>query len=57
VFIDLVIQHAMRTRHIVSCGMPDIKYLYVSTHKRHDFRKKKVAERKLWVLISSKTFV
>jgi len=57
VFVDLIIEHAMRMGHIVSCGLPDLKYLYTLSHTRHDFRgKKKVTEHKLCVLISSTNF-
>jgi hypothetical protein len=48
VFIALGIQHAMRMRHIVNCGLSVRLYNIFSTfsHKRHDFRKK-ITEHKM----------
>jgi hypothetical protein len=40
VFSALVIQHAMRMRHFIICGLPALQYFSTISHKRHDFRKK-----------------
>ena len=53
VFIDLIIQHAVRMRHIVSCGLPDLKYLYTSSHERYDFRKKNLLNTKCVLIFST----
>ena len=56
VFVALVIQHAMRMRHIIICDLPrSIIFSHIS-HKPHDFRKK-VIEHKMCVLIISTSFV
>jgi hypothetical protein len=57
VFVALGIQQAMRMRHIVICGLPGSTVFFHIFHKRHDFRKKKVVEHKVCVVIFSKTFV
>jgi hypothetical protein len=54
VFVALVIQHAMRMRH-VACVTP--KNFTTLSKKRHDFRGKKVIEDKSCVLIFSTTSV
>jgi len=41
VFVDLSIQHAMRMRHIVICGLSGCTIIFTYSHKRHDFQKKK----------------
>jgi len=46
VFVALGIQHTMRLRHIVSVACLALQYFFTLCHKRHDFRKKKVTERK-----------
>jgi len=39
VFVALVIQHAMRMRHIVTVVCPAVQYSSTLSHKRHDFKK------------------
>ena len=56
VFVALVIQHAMRMRHIAICGLSRSTILSTLSHKRHDL-KKKVTEHKMCVLSFSTTFV
>jgi len=42
VFLALVIQYAMRTRHIFTYDLSGSTiYFHIISHKRHDFRKKK----------------
>jgi hypothetical protein len=55
--VPLLILHATRMRHIVTTFVGPLAPPYVSTlsHKRHDFRKKKVAEYKMCVLVFSTT--
>ena len=50
VFVALGIQHAMRMSHIFNCGL---QYSSTLSHKWHDFRKTKVSEHKMRVLIFS----
>jgi len=40
VCVVLVIQHAMRMRRIVICGLPRFKKISTLSHKWHDFRKR-----------------
>jgi hypothetical protein len=56
--VALLIQHAIRMRHIVTSFVTPLAPPYFSTlsHKRHDFRKK-VIEHKMCVLIFCTTFV
>jgi hypothetical protein len=52
-FVASGIQHAMRICRVVICGLPGSKILFPRSHKRHDFRGKKVIEHKMCVLIYS----
>jgi hypothetical protein len=40
VFVALGMQHAMRMRHFVMCGLPGSTAFFHISHKRYDFRKK-----------------
>ena len=42
VFVALGIQHAMLMLHIVICGLPGCAIFFTLSHKRHDFRKRKI---------------
>jgi len=44
VFVALGTQHAMRVRHIVICCVSALQYFSTLSHRKHDFRKKKVTE-------------
>jgi hypothetical protein len=58
VSVALVIQHAKRMLRIILPSVACLALQYFSTsHKRHDFQKKKVTQHKMCVLIFSKTFV
>jgi len=56
VYVALVIRHAMRMRRAIftSVVCPAVPYLFSPTfsHKRHDFREKKVVEDKIYVFFS-----
>jgi len=39
VLVAVVIQHAMRMRRIVICGLSGSKFNYILSNKRHDIRK------------------
>jgi hypothetical protein len=57
--VAFLIQHAMQMRHTVLPFVASLASPYFSTlsHKRHDFRGKKVTEHKMCVLIFSTTFI
>ena len=55
-FVALGIQHAMRMRHIVICGLAGTTKFFHIPPKRHDFRKDFI-EHKRCVLISSITLL
>jgi hypothetical protein len=56
VSVALVIQHAMRMRHIVICSLSGSTTFSTLSHKRHDFRRN-ATEYKMCSLIFSTTFV
>ena len=58
VFVALGIQHAMRMRLILSSvACPALLYFCRFSYERNDFRKKKVTEHKMCVLIFSTAYV
>ena len=44
--VALIIQHAMRMLHIVSCGLTRLQYFSTLSHKRQDFQQKKLLKTK-----------
>jgi hypothetical protein len=49
VFVALSIEDAIHMRHIAICGLPHSTILFQLSHKRHDFRLKKVTEHKVCI--------
>jgi hypothetical protein len=52
-FVALGIQHVMRLRHIVICGLPHSTLFFHFNSKNGKIFEKKVTELKMCVLISS----
>ena len=57
VFVALGIQHAMRMRYSVVCGLPAVQYFFKFILQKVRFSKKKITEHKMCVLIFCTTFV
>ena len=50
-FATLGVQHAIRTRHIVICGLPSSTLIFIITSKCWDFQKKIAIQQKMRVVI------
>jgi len=58
VFVALGIQHAMRMRHIIICGLASsTTFFYIISWTAQFSKKKRVIELKVWVLIFSTNFI
>ena len=51
VFVALRIEHAMRMLYTDVCSLSGFTIFFILSHKRQDFRKKKIIENKMLVFI------